>query len=116
MCKNLVEKGNLDKPLILWNRTTARTELLSSKLGPDKTKVVHHVSDAAKEADIIFMCLGDDASVNDAVDIILEQDMKGKLVVDCTTVHPETSNATEKRLTENGVDFVSMPGQWPFST
>ncbi|KAL6703852.1 hypothetical protein ACN47E_008986 [Coniothyrium glycines] len=109
MCKNLVEKGNLDKPLIIYNRTKSRSTELSSKLGSDKTKVVDTINDAVKPSDIIMMCLGDDAAVNSAVDIILQEDVKGKLIVDCSTVHPDTSNALEKRVTSAGAEFVSMP-------
>ena len=95
MCKNLVEKGNLDKPLILFNRTKKRSDDLASGLGADKTRVVDSINDVVKSADIIFMCLGDDAAVNSAVDIILEEDVKGKLIVDASTVHPDTTNALE---------------------
>lgn len=111
MSKNLVEKGNLDKPLILWNRTKKRADDLAATLGSSKTKVADTINDAAKEADIIFMCLGDDASVHATVDKILEEDVKGKLVVDCSTVHPDTTNALEKKITEKGAEFVGMPGE-----
>ncbi|CAN9106254.1 6-phosphogluconate dehydrogenase 2 [Alternaria sp. MG1] len=109
MCKNLVEKGNLDKPLILYNRTKSRSEDLASKLGGSKTKVVDTISDAVKSSDIIFMCLGDDAAVNSAVDAMLEAGVNGKLVVDCSTVHPDTTNGLEKKITEKGGEFVGMP-------
>ncbi|KAI4941000.1 hypothetical protein J4E91_010993 [Alternaria rosae] len=109
MGRNLVEKGNLDKPLILFNRTTSRSEDLASKLGSSKTKVVNTINDAVKSSDIIFMCLGDDAAVNAAVDKMLEEDVKGKLIVDCSTVHPETTNALEKKINEKGGEFVGMP-------
>lgn len=113
MCTNLVEKGNLDKPLILSNRTKKRSDDLAAKIdsefGSGKTKVVSTINDAAKEADIIFMCLGDDAAVNFAVDVILQEDVKGKLIVDCSTIHPDTTNALEKKINEKGADFVGMP-------
>jgi 3-hydroxyisobutyrate dehydrogenase-like beta-hydroxyacid dehydrogenase len=110
-CKNLVEKGSLDKPLILYNRTKSRSEDLSSKLESSKTKVVDTISDAVKSSDIIFMCLGDDAAVNSTIDEILKGDVKGKLIVDCSTVHPDTTNALEKKVTEKGAEFVGMPGK-----
>jgi len=112
MCKNLVEKGNLDKPLILYNRTRKRSEDLAAKIASDvgsgRTEVVENISDTVK-ADIIFMCLGEDASVNETVDAILEQDVQGKLIVDCSTVHPETTNSLEKKITKKGAEFVGMP-------
>jgi 3-hydroxyisobutyrate dehydrogenase-like beta-hydroxyacid dehydrogenase len=110
MCKNLVEKGGLDKPLILYNRTKQRADDLSARLGTDKTKVVASISDAVKDADIILMCLGDDAAVNGAVDAILEENVQGKLIVDCSTVHPDTTDALETRITAKGAEFVGMPG------
>lgn len=106
----MVEKGKLDKPLIIYNRTKSRAEDLSSKLGASKTKVVDTVNDAVKASDIIFMCLGDDAAVNSAVDAMLQEDVNGKLIVDCSTVHPDTTNSLEKRITEKGAGFVGMPG------
>lgn len=111
MCNNLVEKGGLDKPLILYNRTKSRSTDLAAKLGSDKSKVVDTINDAVKESDIIFMCLGDDAAVKAAVDKMLEEDLKGKLIVDCSTVHPDTTNELEKRITDKGAEFVGMPGK-----
>jgi 3-hydroxyisobutyrate dehydrogenase-like beta-hydroxyacid dehydrogenase len=110
MCKNLVEKGNLDKPLILYNRTKKRSDDLAASIGSSKAKVVDNIGDAVKEADIVFMCLGDDAAVNDTVDTVLQQDVKGKLIVDCSTVHPDTTNGLEKKITGKGAEFVGMPG------
>jgi 3-hydroxyisobutyrate dehydrogenase-like beta-hydroxyacid dehydrogenase len=110
MCKNLVEKGNLDKPLILYNRTEKRAKDLSETLGGDKTKVTTSISEAVKHTDIIFMCLGEDPSVNSVVDAILADKVKGRLIVDCSTVHPDTTNALEKKITESGNEFVGMPG------
>ena len=109
MCANLVSKGNLDKPLILYNRTKKRSDDLSTKLGTDTTKVVSTIAEAVKDSDIILMCLGDDAAVDDTVNTILEENVNGKTIVDCSTVHPDTTNALEKRITEKGAEFVGMP-------
>ncbi|ORY11346.1 6-phosphogluconate dehydrogenase-like protein NAD-binding protein [Clohesyomyces aquaticus] len=109
MCKNLVERGSLGKPLILYNRTKKRSDDLSSKLGADQTKVVSTIPEAVKSSDIVFICLGDDAAVKEAVNTILKENVKGKLIVDCSTVHPDTTNALEKRITEKGAEFVGMP-------
>ncbi|CBX90974.1 similar to 6-phosphogluconate dehydrogenase NAD-binding [Plenodomus lingam JN3] len=109
MCKNLVEKGNLDKPLILYNRTLSRSDDLSAKLGSSKTKVASTIQDAVKDADIIFMCLSDDATVSSTVDTILESNIAGKLIVDCSTIHPDTTNALDNKITKNNASFVAMP-------
>lgn len=59
MAKNLVEKGNLAKPLIIFNRTRARADKLADAIGKDKVKVVDAVQDAVSQADIVFTCVGE---------------------------------------------------------
>jgi 3-hydroxyisobutyrate dehydrogenase-like beta-hydroxyacid dehydrogenase len=110
MCKNLVEKGNLTSPLILYNRTQSRADKLSSQLGSDKTKVASSISEAVKASDIIFTCVGDDPAIKETVDAILKEDVSGKLVVDCSTVHPTTTNALAQKITAKGAEFVACPG------
>jgi 3-hydroxyisobutyrate dehydrogenase-like beta-hydroxyacid dehydrogenase len=110
MCKNLVEKANLSSPLILYNRTQARSDKLSSQLGDGKTKVATSIAEAVKGSDIIFTCVGDDAAINETVDTILAEDVTGKLIVDCSTVHPTTTDALAKKITSKGAEFVACPG------
>lgn len=110
MCKNLVEKGNLDKPLIIFNRTQKRADDLSTKLGSDKTKVAKTMEEAVAASDIIFTCLGDDKAITSAVETMLSGgDVKGKLFVDCSTVHPDTTNALGKKITGANAHFVASP-------
>lgn len=110
MAKNLVEKGNLSSPLILYNRTTSRAEALASKLGSN-ARAVKNIEEAIEPADIIFICLGDDPAVTAAVGSILDSkpSIKNKLVVDCSTVHPDTTRDISERLTDAGAGFVAMP-------
>lgn len=75
-----MEKGNLSQPLILFNRTNARAEQLSEKLGKDKTKVATSIEDAVANADIIFTCVGDDKAMEETVDSILKGSPKGKVI------------------------------------
>jgi len=109
MCKNLVEKGNLSAPLILYNRTQKRSDELAAKLGSDKTKVATTIKEAVEPADIIFTCVGDDKAIDETIDTILKSDVKGKLIVDCSTVHPNTTDALSKAVTEKGAHFVACP-------
>lgn len=67
------------------------------------------VNSVVQEADIIFMCLGDDASVISIVDVMLQEDVKGKLIIDCSSLHPDTTNDLEKRITIQGAEFIGMP-------
>lgn len=109
MCKNLVLKGDLDKPLIIFNRTEKRATDLSNTLPSGKSVVASSVDDAVSKADIIFMCLGDDAAVNGTIDAALKNDVNGKLFVDCSTVHPDTTESLLKRITAAGAEFGMLP-------
>lgn len=110
MCSNLVEKGNLDKPLIIFNRTQKRADDLSAKLPAGKSTVVSTVEEAVKKSDIIFTCVGDDKAINETIHAALANDVTGKLFVDCSTVHPETTDALAKRISAKGAGFVASPG------
>lgn len=109
MCKNLVEKGDLDKPLVIFNRTEKRSADLSSKLPSGKSTVASTIEQAVSKSDIIFICVGDDAAIHETIDTALKNDVKGKTFVDCSTVHPDTTTALEKRITEKGGEFVACP-------
>jgi 3-hydroxyisobutyrate dehydrogenase-like beta-hydroxyacid dehydrogenase len=110
MCKNLVEKGQLSEALIIHNRTTARSEALADQLGRSRIKVAKTVREAVSAADIIFTCLGDDAAMRETVAGALEVDVEGKLFVDCSTVHPDTTNEIAAKITSNKAEFVACPG------
>lgn len=116
MCKNLAEKGNMDGPLILYNRTQSRAEALSEKLGKSKTKVASSVTGAVKEGDIIFTCVGDDKAIQETIAAALEVDVAGKLFVDCSTVHPDTTNALAELISAKNAEFVACPGMMPLGT
>ncbi|ETI22559.1 hypothetical protein G647_06635 [Cladophialophora carrionii CBS 160.54] len=107
MSKNIVEKGNLDKPLILYNRTTQKADDFSAKIG--KSTVASSIQEAASQADIIFYCLGEDPSVLGTLEEVLKVDVKGKIIVDCSTVHPDTTAKEAKMVEDKGGDFVACP-------
>lgn len=109
MCKNLVEKGQLDKPLVIYNRTQKRATDLSNALPSGKSTVSSSIGDAVSKSDIIFTCVGDDAAINDTIDAALQGNVKGKLFVDCSTVHPDTTEGLAKKLVGAGAEFVACP-------
>ena len=110
MCKNLVEKGNLGNPLIIFNRTAQKAENLKAKLPEGKSTVAQSIEEAVSQSDIIFTCLGNDAATTDTINTAVKGDVKGKLFVDCSTVHPDTTNMLAKVIEEQGADFVACPG------
>ncbi|GAP90263.1 putative 6-phosphogluconate dehydrogenase protein [Rosellinia necatrix] len=109
MCKNLVEKGNLEKPLILYNRTKKRSEDLAATLPAGKTEVVESIEEGVKKADIIFTIVSNDAAVKEAIGAILQSDVTGKLVVECSTIDPDTSRQVAEEVLAKGGEFVTSP-------
>ena len=107
MCKNLVEKGDLDKPLIVFNRTRQRATDLSAKLPSGKLIIASSLEDAVSKADIIFTCLGDDAAVKDTIANAVKGDVNGKLFVDCSTVHPDTTNMLAESIQGQRAELVA---------
>ncbi len=66
MSKNIVEKANLDQPLMLYNRSTQRSVDFSSVLPASKTEVIETLKDGVSKADVIFTCLANDAAGTDS--------------------------------------------------
>ena len=115
MAKNLFEKGNLDKPLIVHNRTLATAAELAKKLGGDsKIVVAKTVDDAVSKADIVFTCLSNDKAITSLMEEALKADVKGKLFVDNSTVHPDTTEMLAKTVQAQGAEFVASPGKHIF--
>lgn len=110
MCKNLVAKGQLEKPLIISNRTLQRAQDLQATLPLNKSTVANSIPDAVSDADIVFTCLGDDAAISKTVDTFCQSpNIKGKLFVDCSTVHPDTTNQLASIFSSHGAEFVACP-------
>ena len=109
MCKNLVQKGNLSSPLILYNRTSKRASELSDRLG--NCTVSSSIANAVADADIIFSCLLDDNAVFETFTEILKHDVKGKLFVSCSTTQPETSDKLASLVEAQDAGLVTMPGK-----
>ncbi|KAL9037832.1 MAG: hypothetical protein Q9214_005526 [Letrouitia sp. 1 TL-2023] len=108
MAKNLVLKGNLSNPLILYNRRASRASALAAKMG--SPTVAATLLDAVNPSDIIFCCLTDERAVTEIFDTILENSVQGKLFVDCSTIGPQYTNRLAARLQVAGAEFVAMPG------
>lgn len=50
-------------PLLVYNRTNAKSEGLLKELGADKVKVAENAAEVARECDIIITSLASDAAV-----------------------------------------------------
>ncbi|KAJ4416473.1 hypothetical protein N0V82_006738 [Gnomoniopsis sp. IMI 355080] len=113
-CQSLVERGSLEKPLLLYNRTASRAEELAAKLGPDKIAVLASILDGVAQADIIFSCFSNDAVLEDTYRNIIAATtttttLAGKLFVSCETIRPATANTLGALLTAHGAAYVACP-------
>ncbi|OJJ42747.1 hypothetical protein ASPZODRAFT_155200 [Penicilliopsis zonata CBS 506.65] len=110
MCKNIVEKGPQKTPVIIFNRTAARATAFAETLGgADKATVATSIPEAVTPASVVFICVGDDPAVEQIVESILTVDVTGKTIVDCSTVHPDTTRRVNETLTQRGASFVACP-------
>jgi 3-hydroxyisobutyrate dehydrogenase len=64
------------------------------------------IADAATEADVVGVCVRDDAQVNDCVDGLLPAMKRGSILMIHSTVGPETVRAAARRGAEHGVDVI----------
>lgn len=110
MCKNLIGKGDLEKPLIVFNRTNQRAIDLSAKFPSEKLAVASSINDAVFKSEIIFICLADDAAVRDTIGSALKENVEGKVFVDCSTIHPNTTDELAGMIEGRGAHFVACPG------
>ncbi len=94
--------------VIVWNRTPAKTKPL---VDAGATSVPSPAELAAR-ADVIITILTDANaidSVYSGANGILSADANGKLVIEMSTVRPETEKALAERVTARGAGFVECP-------
>lgn len=110
-CQSLVEKGSLDKPLLIYNRTASRAEDLAAKLPPGKTAVLPSIPDGVAQADIIFSCFANDAIIEETYRTIIATTppITGKLFVSCETIRPATATTLGALITAAGASYIACP-------
>lgn len=103
--ERLLDQGH---DVLVWNRTAGKVEALAAK-----GATAHPSPKAlAGSADIIVTILTDaDAilAVYDGEDGLLSDRLDGKLVIDMSTVRPETERALAERVWGAGAAFVECP-------
>jgi 3-hydroxyisobutyrate dehydrogenase-like beta-hydroxyacid dehydrogenase len=112
MSKNLIQKGNLKQPIILWNRTKARAVENSEAIG--HSIVADTLEEVVTKSDVIWTCLLNQEAVSDTFAKILAYDVRGKLFIDCSTVLPDITSQVHQSVQEAGADFIAMPGDLSF--
>ncbi|KAF7595861.1 hypothetical protein BBP40_004354 [Aspergillus hancockii] len=112
MSRNIALKGPQSAPITLYNRTTPKATAFADSIGSTKATVATTIPEAVQAATITFICVGDDKALDDIISTITSDsslDLTSKLIVDCSTVHPDTSRRINSTLQERGATFIACP-------
>ncbi|PYI08226.1 UDP-Glycosyltransferase/glycogen phosphorylase [Aspergillus sclerotiicarbonarius CBS 121057] len=109
MARNIAEKGPQTTPVTLYNRTASKATTFASTLPPNKATVSTSLEDAVSTATIIFICVGDDAALDAVISGLPTASLSSKIIVDCSTVHPDTSRKAHSTLATHGASFIACP-------
>lgn len=90
----------------VYNRTHARADAWVKRHGG---KAADTPGDAVRDADLIFMCLGDDPDVSSIAEKIAGALSESAIVVDHTTASPALARRLHDEFAEIGVGFVDAP-------
>ena len=102
MAGHLKSKGLL---YAVANRTQAKADALASELGV----AAPTLAELAAQCDVIALCVTADADVLANIEAMLPHLKRGAIVVDHSTVSPETAKRAAARLATVGVDFLDAP-------
>jgi 3-hydroxyisobutyrate dehydrogenase-like beta-hydroxyacid dehydrogenase len=105
MAANLLKAGY---PVTAWNRTAERCAPLVAQGAQQAASP----AEAAAGADLVMYCLSDDAAVEDLVwgaGGLLAAVQPGQIVVDMTTLHPDTSRKEAAAYSAKGARFLDAP-------
>lgn len=99
--RRLVETGH---DVMVWNRTPDRA-------GAAAEAGAQVAADLARLArcDAILLSLTDAVAVNAVADSLLAADLRGRLVIDLSTLLPHETRALAARISAAGADFVDCP-------
>lgn len=102
MAANLARAGHTVR---VWNRTREKAAI-------ENTTWVDSPAEGTTGADVVWMCLGDTAAVEEVVTGpggVLETAHAGLIVADSSTISPRASREMAARLRERGAEMVDCP-------
>ncbi|WP_158881272.1 NAD(P)-dependent oxidoreductase [Rhodanobacter sp. L36] len=103
MARHLHQRGLL---AALANRTSDKAVALAKELGvtaPDDLAAL------AAQCDVIALCVTADADVLSTIDVLAPHMQRGAIVIDHSTVAPETAKLAAAKLAQVGVHFLDAP-------
>jgi 3-hydroxyisobutyrate dehydrogenase-like beta-hydroxyacid dehydrogenase len=105
MAANLAKAGH---EVSAWNRTPKTSPVLQDA----GLRVTTDLASALAGAEVVMYCLSDDAAVDDLVfgsHNLLEQVPAGAVIIDLSTIDPETSNRERAAFEAKGHAFLDAP-------
>jgi 3-hydroxyisobutyrate dehydrogenase-like beta-hydroxyacid dehydrogenase len=116
MARNLLKAGH---EVALWSHTGSKPAKLAAE--ESGATVCASPADVAKQADIVFICVGNSAMAKKVIlgkDGVIEGAKAGAVVVDASTVSPSVSRHFGEELAKKGIDFLGAPctGSTPGAT
>lgn len=105
MAANLAKAGH---EVSAWNRTPKTSPVLQDA----DLRVTTDLASALEGAEVVMYCLSDDAAVDDLVfgsHNLLEHVPAGAVIIDLSTIDPETSNRERVAFEAKGHAFLDAP-------
>ena len=105
MTRNLLKKGFTVR---VWNRTASRMDPLVA----EGAIACSSPAEVAANSDIIITCVSDTPDVEAVIlgeNGVIEKVKSGALVVDCSTISPQTTIEIGQKLAEKGVHMLDAP-------
>jgi 3-hydroxyisobutyrate dehydrogenase/2-hydroxy-3-oxopropionate reductase len=106
MARNLLHAGH---SVAVWSKTASKAEQLASEAGAVACATP---ADVARQADVVFLCVGDTAMVEEVLlgkNSVIEGGRKGMAVVDTSTISPSASVKIGEKFGAKGIDFLGAP-------
>jgi len=104
MAGHLVKKGG--HSVTVFNRTRAKADAWAKEFGGTAAGTP---AEAAKGAEIVFMCVGDDPDVRDVGTAAFPGMSKGALLVDHTTASAVVAREMDAAAKDKGLRFLDAP-------
>ncbi|KAF2158388.1 hypothetical protein M409DRAFT_61701 [Zasmidium cellare ATCC 36951] len=108
MCKNIAAKAQIKLPVSVFDVDMDRVRAVQSH-DPKRFRIAASVVDAVRESDMIFYSVPDDAIVLDVVKQITSIGIEDKIMVDCSTIHPDTTTKEDAMIGSRSGKFVACP-------
>lgn len=92
----------------VWSRNPDQSKPLVKR----GAKAALDIGAAVKNAEVIMYCLSNDRAIEEVVfgrGGVLSSVTRGQIVLDSTTVHPDTSRKEAAAYAEKGVEFLDVP-------